>query len=48
MKTTKDLSKFKGYDLAVAKCHLENWGVIYLDEYNLPMDIDDVIYMIEE
>lgn len=48
MKTTKDLSKFKGYDLSVAKCHLENWGVIYLDEYGLPLDVEEVIYMLEE
>lgn len=47
MKTTTDLSKFNGYDLVVAKCQLANWGVIYLDEYELPMDVEDVIYMLE-
>lgn len=48
MKTTKDLSKFIGYDLVVAKCQLANWGIIYLDEYGLPMDVEDVIYMLKE
>lgn len=48
MKTTTDLTKFKGYDLAVAKCHMENWGVVYLDEYGLPLEVEDVIYMLEE
>ena len=41
--TTKDLSRFTGYDLSLAKCHLNNWGVIYLDEYGSPIEIEDVI-----
>ena len=48
MKTTKNIKKFKGYDLAVAKCHLENWGIVYLDQYGLPMDVEDVIEMLGE
>ena len=48
MKTTKDLKKFSGYDLSVAQCHIYNWGVIYLDEYDKPMEVEDVIYMLEE
>lgn len=48
MKTTKDLNKFNGYDKVVAQCHIENWGVIYLDEYGCPMDIEDVINMLGE
>ena len=47
MKTTKDLTKFKGYDLSVAQCHMANWGIIYLDEYGLPMEVEDVCYMLE-
>lgn len=44
MRTTNDLSKFKGYDLVLAQCHLDNFGVIYLDdEYDEPMEIEDVI-----
>lgn len=48
MKTTKDLSKFKGYDLTVAQCHMDNWGVIYLDEYGCPLEVEDVICMLED
>lgn len=48
MKTTKDLTLFKGYDLSVAKCHMANWDIIYLDEYEKPMEVEDVIYMLEE
>lgn len=48
MKTTKDLTQFKGYDLSVAECHIANWGVIYLDEYDKPMEVEDVIYILEE
>lgn len=43
MKTTTDLSQFKGYDLSVAKCHIANFGKVFLDEYNMPMDVEDVI-----
>ena len=45
MKVTKDLNKFMGYDLVLAKCHIENWGVVYLDEYNVPMEVEDVVYI---
>ena len=48
MKTTKDLQQFVGYDLAVAQCHMENWGKIFLDEYEKPLDVEDVVYMLEE
>lgn len=44
MRTTNDLSKFKGYDLVLAQCHLDNFGVIYMDnDYDEPMEIEDVI-----
>lgn len=43
MKTTTDLKIFKGYDLSVAKCHMANWGKVFLDQYGCPMDIEDVI-----
>ena len=36
------------YDKALIECHLSNWGEIYLDEYNHPMEIEDVIDMLEE
>ena len=48
MKTIIDLSGFVGYDLTVAKCHLSNWGVIYLDEYGCPMDVEEVMEMLGE
>ena len=46
--TTTNIEKFTGYDRAVALCHLKNWGKIYLDEYGMPMDVEDVIYMLGE
>lgn len=49
MKTRKTINKnWSAYDQTVAKCHLDNWGVIYLDEYNQPMDVEDVYYMMED
>lgn len=44
IKTTTDLSKFKGYDLSVAKCHISNWGKVFIDdEYGQPLEVEDVI-----
>lgn len=44
MITTNDISKFKGYDKVLAQCHLDNFGVIYLDdEYDEPLEVEDVI-----
>ena len=48
MKTTTNINQFKGYDRVVAECHMSNWGVIYLDEYGCPMEVEEVIYMLEE
>lgn len=48
MRRCYDLTQFTGYDLAVAKCHIENWGVIYVDEYGLPFEVEDVMYMLGE
>lgn len=48
MTTTTNLEKFKGYDRALAQCHLDNWGIIYLDEYAAPMEIEDVINVMED
>lgn len=31
-------NKWSDYDKLVAKCHLENFGKIYLDEYGCPID----------
>lgn len=33
------------YDKTVAKCHLANYGKIYVDEYNQPIDDE---YLLEE
>lgn len=39
MKTTKEIDKsWSVYDQRVAKCHLTNYGVIFLDEYDAPID----------
>ena len=46
MKTTTK-NTFYGYEKLVADNHLRYWGVIYLDEYDLPMEVEDVIYMLE-
>ena len=48
MRTTNDLSKFTGYNRVLAQCHLDNWGVVYMDEYGEPLEVEDVLYMIEE
>ena len=42
MKITTDLERFKGYDRSLAECHMANWGIIYLDEYLQPMEIEDI------
>lgn len=48
MKTTTKINpKWNDYDKALAQCHLLNWEEIYLDEYGMPMEIEDVIYMKE-
>lgn len=31
------------YDKTVAKCHLMNYGVIFLDEYGCPIDNEYVL-----
>ena len=43
MKTTKEINKnWSAYDQRIAKLRLENYGLIYLDEYDQPMMIEDV------
>ena len=46
VKNTTNLSKFKGYDLSLAQCHIANWGKVYTDEYGEPMEIEDVVDML--
>lgn len=48
MRTTTNIELFKGYDRSLAICHIDNWGKIFLDEYGQPMEIEDVLNMIEE
>lgn len=43
IRTTTDLEQFKGYNLSVAKCHMANWGKVFIDEYNEPIEVEDVI-----
>lgn len=39
MKTTKEINEnWASYDKSVAKCHLANYGVIFLDSFGLPID----------
>jgi hypothetical protein len=46
MKTTKQINEsWSEYDKVVARCHLLNYGKIYLDEYDAPIDDE---YLIEE
>ena len=41
MRTAKEInSAWTGYDAAVAKCQLVNYGVIFIDEYGAPIDDD--------
>lgn len=47
MRTTNE-NKFTGYDGVVATAHLANWGVIYLDDYGLPLDVEEVMYLLGE
>lgn len=49
MKTRKTIDqKWSAYDKSVARCHLDIWGVIYIDEYGEPIDVEEVFYMMEE
>lgn len=46
MKTTKEInSEWSEYDKMIALSQLTNYGVIYLDEYDLPIDDE---YLLEE
>lgn len=39
MKTTTEINeKWDDYGKKVAECHLNNYGVIFLDEYGCPID----------
>lgn len=39
MKTTKEINKkWNTYDQSIAKCHLFNYGVIFLDYFGYPID----------
>lgn len=48
MKTTTNVEQFKGYDRVLAQCHMNNWGKVFIDdEYNQPMEVEDVINELE-
>ena len=39
METTDEIrADWDPYDKSVAKCHLSNYGIIYLDDYGWPID----------
>ena len=42
IRTTKEIDKFSGYDRTLAICHMDNFGIIYFDEYNMPLEIEEV------
>lgn len=44
--TTTDINEVKDreYDRVIAKCHMNNWGKIYLyPDTKEPLDVEDVI-----
>jgi hypothetical protein len=46
MRTTKEINaNWSDYDKAVAECQLMNYGKIFLDEYDFPIDDE---YLLEE
>lgn len=39
MNTTYKINNaWNNYDKSVAKCHLSNYGIIFLDSFSLPVD----------
>ena len=47
IKTTMDVEQFKGYAKSVATCHMDNWGKIFVDEYNQPLEVEEVSELLE-
>lgn len=46
IKTVREINPaWSDYDKSVARCHMENYGVIYLDEFDCPIDNE---YELEE
>lgn len=46
MNTTKEIKKsWSSYDKSVAKAQLSNYGIIYLDKYDKPIDDE---FLLEE
>lgn len=41
--SAKMVDTFEGYDYAVASCHINNYGVIIVDEYGSPIDDEFVL-----
>lgn len=41
--STKMADTFEGYDYVVASCHINNYGVIIVDEYGSPIDDEYVL-----
>ena len=41
--SAKMADAFEGYDYAVASCHINNYGVIIVDEYGSPIDDEYVL-----
>lgn len=39
MKTTKEINKeWSAYEQSVAKCYIANYGIIFLDSFDRPID----------
>lgn len=46
MKTATEINdNWNGYNKSIAECHLSNYGVIFLDDYDCPIDNE---YELEE
>lgn len=41
-------SNWSAYDYTVSKAHLNNYGCVYLDEYNAPVDVEELEYLLNE
>lgn len=44
--TVEEREDLTRYDLSVANSHIENYGRIYLDQYNHPMEVEDVEWLL--
>lgn len=41
--SAKMVDTFEGYDYTVASCHINNYGLIIVDEYGSPIDDEYIL-----